>query len=135
MAMAITSTSRSRPPSTSPDIRASTSPYRSRGVRTFGRFSTTFDMAITIVQSAFATNELATLTATFGATPTNGNLMVVLAFTKTDAGMTGPSGWTIDKDVVNSTALDTARIASKVVSGDGVDVSITGLDPVAASLM
>jgi hypothetical protein len=93
-------------------------------------------MALSIVQSATATTPGATtLTATFGSTPTNNNLMVVLAFTRTDAGMTGPSGWTTDKDVVNSTSADTARIASKIVNGDGTGVQLTGLSATDATVM
>src|SRR5439155_26163693 len=50
---------------------------------------------IKIVQNASATTPGATsLTATFGATPTNNNLLIACAFTKTDAGMTGPTGFT-----------------------------------------
>lgn len=93
-------------------------------------------MAITIVQSATATTLGATtLTATLGATPTDGNLLVVLAFTRTDAGMTGPAGWTVDKDVVNVTSADTARIAHKVASGDAAAVQLTGLSATDATVM
>src|SRR5260221_14350801 len=84
-------------------------------------------MPIVILQSATATTPGATtLTATLGAAPTNNNLLVVLAFTRTDAGMTGPSGWANDKDVVNATSADTARIGHKVVAGDGAAVQLTG---------
>lgn len=91
---------------------------------------------IVIVQSATATTPGATtLTATLGVTPTNNNLLVVLAFTRTDTGMTGPSGWTTDIDVVNTTNSDTARIAHKVISGDAAAVQITGLSVADATVM
>ncbi len=93
-------------------------------------------MPIVILQSATATTPGATtLTATLGAAPTNNNLLVVLAFTRTDAGMTGPSGWANDKDVVNATSADTARIAHKVVAGDAAAVQLTGLSATDATVM
>ena len=91
---------------------------------------------IVIVQSATATTPGATtLTATLGATPIDNNLLVILAFTRTDAGMTGPSGWTTDKDVVNATSADTARIAHKVASSDAAAVQLTGLSATDATVM
>src|SRR5258707_14388584 len=65
----------------------------------------------------------------------DGNRLVMLAFTRTDAGMTGPAGFTIDKDVVNATSADTARIAHKTISGDSTTVTLTGLSATDATVM
>jgi len=89
----------------------------------------------TVIQTASATTPGATtLTATFGATPTNGNLLVACIFTRTDSGFTGPTGFT-RIDIVNAGASDTASLAYKVASGDGTGIQLTGLSAVDATVM
>lgn len=92
-------------------------------------------MAASILQTASATTPGATsLTATFGSVPIDGSLLVALAFTRTDAGITGPTGFS-RIDIVNAGPADTATIAYKVASGDGAGIQLTGLSATDATTL
>lgn len=87
-------------------------------------------MAASLVQDQQGTqvqNET-TCTATYDSTPTQGNLLVAVFFTRSTGGFTAPSGWTLDVESVNTTEDDRIQIYSKTAgASESTAVTFTGL--------
>ena len=83
--------------------------------------------AYSIVQKA---TQGGSLTATFGSTPTNGNVMVGVGFTIKSTGATAavscPTGWTSATSWSGATQAGNGNLCYKKVSGDGTGVTFTG---------
>lgn len=84
-------------------------------------------MAIAVVQSkqGNVSDNATSISATLDSAITEGNLLTVDCFTRSTT-LTNPSGFTTDVNVVNSTELDVARIASKVAgASESTTITIT----------